>query len=284
MRFHRIHIPLLIALILSLPHCAQEPGAGIVYASSGHPAHAIVNEMVQGRARSIRILPPGFSPHVYDLKPTDIRKISSARAVIFINREMDGWVVRAGAAAEIELFSLLPQSFVIRENGAEDPHFWLDPVAVREILPELNDRLCALDPEGCPVYTANADRFSDRLGALDRRLEGLLRGKKGSVILSHPSLNYLLKRYGLRHAGSIEPFPGREPSLLHLNMLARRIKAEDVRAVLTEPQLPSGPAETLSEAVDLPLRLSDPYGGFPGRESYEEILDFNAKVLAEVLR
>ena len=104
-----------------------------------------------------------------------------------------------------------------------------------------------------------------------------------AVILFHPSLRYLLERYGLELAAVIEPAPGKEPSPAQLARLLKLARQRRVRALFSEPQLPTGPVDAIAEALALPVHVLDPLGGQPGRDGYRELIIYNADTLAGAL-
>lgn len=166
-----------------------------------------------------------------------------------------------------------------------DPHFWMDPLAVKAVLPGLAEALSELDPGGREVYQRNATRFAVELDDLDRRLADILSPTRGAaVVLHHPSVRYLLNRYGFRLLGVIEESPGKEPSPRAIQDLVSEMKAAGVKAVFNEPQLASRPVEVIAEAAGVSVRMLDPLGGEPGRETYSDLLLFNAKALEEGTR
>jgi zinc transport system substrate-binding protein len=135
------------------------------------------------------------------------------------------------------------------------------------------------------VYQANGSRFAVELDDLDRRLGEILSPVRGAaVVLHHPSVRYLLNRYGLRLLRVIEESPGKEPSPRYIQDLVNEMKAAGVKAVFNEPQLALRPVEVIAEAAGVPVKTLDPLGGEPGRETYSELLLFNAKALAEGTR
>ncbi|MBN2080872.1 zinc ABC transporter substrate-binding protein [bacterium] len=165
-----------------------------------------------------------------------------------------------------------------------DPHFWTSPRTVQAVLPQLAAELARLDPAGQAVYEANAARFVDELAALDTELAAQLDPLAGrQLLLFHPSIMYFMRDYRLELAAVIEPAPGKEPSarmIADLMNLARQLK---LTAVFSEPQLPRGPAETIAAEAGLALFELDPLGGVADRETYAELLRYNAGVLTEAL-
>lgn len=278
------------------------------YVVTINPLAAIVSAVAGQRANVIRLLPPNASPHTYEPKPADAVAVSRALALIYASPHLDGWAAKLPAGQKIELVALLPAS--ARQpmpahhdepaaehdhdhdhdadaagQGVTDPHFWTDPATVRQLLPALVKRLGELDPAGQSAYAAGAKAFDAELAALDAELALTLAPVRGrAVMLFHPSFCYLLKRYGLVYAGAIEPAPGKEATPRYLQQVIGLLRERQVKAVFTEPQLPARPAEVVAEAAGLPLRELDPNGGRPGRDSYAEVLRYNARTLAEALR
>lgn len=289
-----------------------------VFAATIHPLAAILGEIAGARAEVVRLAPPSASPHTYEPRPSDVRRAESAAGLFYVAESLDGWAARMPATQKIGVFDLVPPEMRMRygaevraEAGGEghvsehehehekekdssghhhhaddeDAHFWTDPMAVKAVLPALAAALGELDPPGRAEYEANARAFAERLDALDREMAETLAPLRGqSVMLFHPSLQYFLRRYGLKLAGTIEPFPGKEPTPRYLAAAARRLRESGARAVFSEPQLPARPAEALAETAGLRAHELDPYGGAPGRERYEDALRFNARVLREALK
>ena len=149
----------------------------------------------------------------------------------------------------------------------------------------LAGRLAELDPTGASAYKANAAAFIEKLAAFDAELAQTLAPVRGrALILMHPSINYMLARYGIELAGVVEPAAGREPSPRDMHELTQRVGQRGVRAIFSEPQLPRRPAEALAEATGAKLGEIDPTGGVAGRADYFSLLRFNAAALAEALQ
>src|SRR5262249_57283303 len=98
----------------------------------------------------------------------------------------------------------------------------------------------ASDPPGCPAYSTGARRFRTTLERLHAEVAALLAPVRGAaVVLFHPSFQYLLVRYGLVMAASLEPSPGKEPTPRYVVEVVRTVERLGVRSVFTEPQLPA---------------------------------------------
>jgi zinc transport system substrate-binding protein len=257
------------------------------YVATIHPLAAILRELVPDATRVQELVPPGASPHTFEPRPSDLRGVQSARALFFVSSELDGWAARMPAGRKIAVLDRIPPEDRLPsapDGKGTDPHFWTDPLTVKALLPGLLRTLCGLDRPGCAAYATGARRFRATLRSLDAEVATLLAPVRGrAVLLFHPSFQYLLARYGLVMAGSIEPSPGKEPTPKYIEEVVRTVQRLGVRSVFTEPQLPPRPAEVVAEAAHVAVHVLDPNGGVAGRETYADLIRYNARVLREAL-
>lgn len=287
-----LKISLILSLLFSLSLWA-ESGNRIV--TTIHPFKEILQKVVGDRMEVIQLLPAGASPHTYELRPSEIRQIEQARAVFYGAQNLDGWITRMQRGNLISLVDMIPDSLVLHitssfhfhgenDRSSIDPHFWTDPLVVKAILPAICDTLSALDPAGKNIYLKNMKTFELELENLAQQIMSDLQAQKGtSVFLSHPFFQYYLKRFGFKTVGIIEINPGTEPTPRELKYFIDLSRKENVRAVLAQVQLSDRPAKLVAEAADIVLIVLDPLGGFPGRETYSELLLYNTRLLVEGL-
>lgn len=278
------------------------------YVTTIHPFKEILKEVIGIHGEVYGILPPGASPHTYELRPSDARFISKAKALIFGSANLDAWALKFQNSKQIELIKLVApdaliyfqeehsdrQSDVHHDRNQEaghhhssgvDPHFWTDPLTVKTMLPALVEKLCALDPAGCEKFKNNSDRFSRQLDSLHVKLKALLAPIQGSnVMISHPFFQYFFQRYGINLVGIIEATPGKEPTPRQLKGYIEQVKQKQVKAIFDHIQLPDRASKLVAEAAGLKVCHLDPLGGVSGRQSYDELLLYNAKLILEALQ
>jgi ABC-type Zn uptake system ZnuABC Zn-binding protein ZnuA len=291
----------MVALVLAAAvSCARPEPADRTLVATIPPLGAILRELAQGRAEVKTLLKPGASPHTYEPSPSDAKAAETALGLFFVDSSVDGWATRLAQDERIGVFVLLPEELKLRvvagrhpegiqehdlNQAAQDAHFWTSPRAVKALLPALTQELSRLDPGGASIYRENADKFAAKLDALDAEVGALLAPVKGeSVLLFHPSFQYLLMDYGLNVAAVVEPSPGKEPTPRLIADLAELAREQHLKAVFTEPQLPEAPVRVISEEAHLPVFALDPLGGQPGRDTYEAMVRYNAQTLAEALQ
>ncbi|QQR83255.1 zinc ABC transporter substrate-binding protein [Candidatus Peregrinibacteria bacterium] len=265
------------------------------------PLYSLTKNIVQEEVEVINLVPAGVSIHTWEPKPADIKALSRADALMMVGLNLEPFiedmiesagnpklqVIQVYQAVESELQSMeewveLPAGAAAEEDGHEheheglDPHIWLNPqLAVRQV-EWISEHL----PER--VQNNQVDAYKARLIALDQEIQAQLQSaNKQPFILFHDAYGYFLKRYQLDayHVASIEPFPGKEPTLAYLNQLTKLIKEKGVNLVFTEPQFSPKVIEALKSNLDLNTYSIDPIGSELTAEGYEH----NLKAIADTL-
>jgi ABC-type Zn uptake system ZnuABC Zn-binding protein ZnuA len=267
------------------------------------PLGLVVRELGGERVVVSVLVPPGASPHTFEPQPSDVQSLVAARLIVEVGGGLDGWVhpLLAAAAARPDRLTLLDlpgldplpaaaDSHV--DTGPRDaahrldPHAWLDPIRVRDVLvPALATKLAALDAAGSVDYQASRENFVARLTALDAEIRTTLAGHGRQFLAFHAAWRYFAKRYDLEEVGVIEEAPGEEPTPRELGALAQRAREARLPAILIEPQLSSRIAEMLARDLGAAVVTVDPNGDptDPERASYEGLMRWNARAFARAL-
>lgn len=246
----------------------------------------------------VTVVPPGVSPHVFEPGPRDVKRLAKARLVVTVGAGYDDWAARlvAACAARAVIHDAGASVGVLADAGPEgkhdhdgeigrDPHWYLSPRRAAAALAPLAEAFARIDPPGAEGYRARAAGAARSLEALDAEIAAMLAPLRGrSVVSTHNSWTYFLADYGLVNGGSVEPVPGREPTPRQLRDLVDLVRARRIPALFTEPQFPPSAARVVSRDAGIPLVLADAQGGVPGRETYAELLRFNARAFREGLR
>lgn len=269
------------------------------YVTTIHPFKEILQSVIDGRGTVHELLPPGASPHTYEMRPSDMRQIEGATALFYGAANLDGWALKLQLKQTVEFVELIPASYRIHFKGHShhhgnehetahesdiDPHFWTDPLTVQALLPGLVQKLISLDPEGTEVYQSNTKQFSAHLDSLHLKVRDMLaQVKTRNVMLSHPFFQYYFKRYHIKVIDIIEKSPGKEPTPREVKKLIDRVKSDHVSAICTHPQLPDRAAKIVAESTGAKIVELDPLGGIKNRQSYRDIILYNTRKLAEAL-
>ena len=109
---------LIVAVAAVFPAHAKTPSILVSIA----PLHSVVAAVADGVFAPDLLMQPSQSVHEYRLKPSDLRKISSADAVFYGGRTLEGFLPKAIENAGVRGVSFL--------SDGDDPHFWLSPSAM----------------------------------------------------------------------------------------------------------------------------------------------------------
>jgi zinc/manganese transport system substrate-binding protein len=132
--------------------------------------------------------------------------------------------------------------------GAEDPHLWTDPLAVKAVVDAL-----ALDLKrqfGVDLSARAAD-LDNRLTTLDAEIRAkvdALPASRRKLVTGHESLGYFAQRYGFKLVGAVIPSmtTEAESSAASLDALKKLIKQNQVSVVFTELGTPPRTVEALA--------------------------------------
>ncbi|MCY4555462.1 MAG: metal ABC transporter substrate-binding protein [Chloroflexi bacterium] len=178
------------------------------------------------------------------------------------------------------------------DHGPLDPHFWFDPLRVKDAVGGIAERLAAADPNRRSEYEANAAAYAAELDTLHHWIEEQITTvpeERRLLVSSHDSLRYFAHRYGFKVVGAVKPPSGQEePTAQEMTELVEHIKEERVPAIFTEdifaPRLSQRIAEETGVQIVSALRTSslDEPGSPAG--TYLGFMRYNVGVMVEALK
>ncbi len=171
-------------------------------------------------------------------------------------------------------------------HGAIDPHVWLSPANASAWLNAIAATLSAADPENADTYVANAAAAQEELAALSREIGQILEPVRGrNFIVFHDAYHYFEDSFGFPASGAISVSDATDPSPARIAEIQRRIKAQAVGCVLSEPQFNPGVVAAVMEGSEARTGVLDPLGSDlePGPTLYPQMLRNLAKALAQCL-
>lgn len=169
------------------------------------------------------------------------------------------------------------------EHAEGDPHIWLDPLAMRDVVLALGPVL--LDA-GVDVGD-RADSAAADLVSLDAELAGILAvvpDEQRRLVTGHQALGYFADRYGFEVIGTVIPglSTADEPSARELATLVEAIRSTGVPAIFTDVGTPPAVAavvaqETGARIVELHVEQ------LPESGSYADLMREIASAVADAL-
>lgn len=259
---------------------------------------AYVAQEVGGRAVSVsNLTPAGAEPHDLELSPAQMDRLLDADVALVMGHGFQPAVEKAARQRDgvtVDLLDELPieaGTRKIREDdpAALDPHVWLDPVLMQDVVRSVQRALVKADPKHRATFVTNAHALVAQLGALDERYRtGLADCERTLILTSHEAFGYLARRYGLRQEGAAGIDPTAEPDARRLADLADLAKKEGVTVVFTEELVSPRIAATLAREAGLQTDTLDPLEGLSDKKkaagaNYLSVMDANLRKLRAAL-
>lgn len=228
------------------------------------PLQEFAAAVAGGRGEAGLLLPPGAGVHTWQPRPGDIARLSACDLLLYIGSGLEPWLpdlLRAFPAGRIRTLEAAAGLAVAggeeEEPGEEhghdalDPHVWLDFELDVRIVGRIAEELGRLDPDGRPVFTANAERLAGRLKKLDAEFrEGLSACRGRDVVLAgHSAFGYLARRYNLVQTALFGLSPDAQPRPKDLMKAVDFCRAKGLRTVFSENSVPPDLARTLAREI-----------------------------------
>jgi zinc transport system substrate-binding protein len=208
------------------------------------PQYDFARQIAGDKADVRLLLPPGVESHSYEPTPSDIIKIGDSDLFIYTGKYMEAWSGKiidsmkdAGSKSLVLDVSQGVDLVKDEDPDAEhtyDPHIWTDPLIARQMVLNIRDALCRVDPANAGYYTENAAKYNQQLDALDAEFRAVVSGGKRIEIIfgSRFALYYFAKEYGLKYEAAFDSCSSEtEPSAKTVARLIEKIKGDKIPVV-----------------------------------------------------
>ncbi|HZW00879.1 MAG TPA: metal ABC transporter substrate-binding protein [Candidatus Deferrimicrobium sp.] len=169
------------------------------------------------------------------------------------------------------------------DHGAEDPHFWVDPVSMIAVVEALAPVIGEL---GVDVSDREADLVA-RLESLDAQVRSRLAvipAGARKLVTGHESMGYFAARYDLELVGAVIPGLSSqgEVSARAMADLAEQIRDAGVRVIFAEAGTPRSVADAIASETGAGV-VELPSHRLPDDGSYVTFISGIADIVAEAL-
>src|SRR4030042_2335301 len=230
---------------------------------------SVVKELVGDKAKVSVSVPNGLDPHEWAPSAKDIEAINKADLVIQNGLGLEGGLEKTLKAARdrgVKFFTASDYITVRRVGsgegilsgdpdqaaGAEDPHLWTDPLAMKSIVSALASQWKS--DLGIDVDAQSGD-LQARLGDLNQEISNevaSLPPDNRNLVTGHESMGYFATRYGFKLIGAIIPGVSTqaEVSAADLAALKDLIEENHVKAIFAELGTSTAVAKAIGEETD----------------------------------
>jgi zinc/manganese transport system substrate-binding protein len=251
---------------------------------------SIVEQLVGDTATVTTLIPDGQDPHEFEPSAKDIESLNNANIVVSNGLDFEEGLeetLNNVKTAGVNVF-MAGDHITVRElsedehdHGAFDPHLWLSPAAMLEMLPELSKAIGAAIGADLSVQL---ETLSAELTALDTQIQEKIGGVKCELVSGHDEMGYFADRYGCEVIGAVIPSLSTtsESSAGELADLKAEIETHGVPAIFTGLGTSPAVAEQLAselgvKAVTLSTHFLD------GAATYQQFMMRMTNQIAEAL-
>jgi zinc/manganese transport system substrate-binding protein len=222
-------------------------------------------------------------PHHIEARPSLIARVRNADLLVCTGMELEiGWLpvliqqsgnakLTPGSPANFEAGRFItPIEVPTRLDRADgdvhadgNPHIQLDPRNIARVATALSLRLQQLDAANAAAYAGHGEDFQQRWQQAQARWGAKAAPLKGMPVASqHKAFTYLYDWLALKEVAVLEPKPGVEPSVSHLQNVLASLKAQPARMVLYAAYQDGRPSEWLQKNAGIPaVKLPFTVGG-----------------------
>lgn len=265
------------------------------------PLKGLVEMVAPAGVRVRALMAPGRSEHGYEFTPADLAAMARADLVVYVGLGLEPAVAKLAEQRSLPAINFadavgikgepIPDDHVHTEacdhgHGA-DPHLWLDPVLVEQLLPTLSARVrAALEARG-PISPATLAELDERLASARARvkaIDGAYRAELANlpsraIVTHHAAWGRLAERYNLTVAEVLRPVETAEPDAARVAQVASALRERKAPVIFVEPQFSQESARRVAEAAGVGVAVLDPLGS----GDWEAMMRANLRALVQGL-
>jgi len=221
------------------------------------PQAEFVKKVGGERVQVTVMVPPGYNPHTYEPKPSQLKEVEKAEIYFALGSGIDFEVAWLSKLQEINRKMLVVNCSEGVQMIDRDPHIWLSPRNVEIMVGHVYEGLVQVDPANEKYYRENLEAYLQELDVLNREIEALFSNVTNRIFIAyHPSWGYFARDYNLTQI-PIEK-EGKEPTAASIAALIEQAKRLNVKVVVVSPQFNVKSAEVVAEEIGGKIVLADP--------------------------
>ncbi len=244
---------------------------------SFYPLYEFTTNVAGDKINVNLLIPPNVEPHEYELKPSDMVNIIESDLFVYNGGGMEPWVHNIIENNEVNVLDTSEGIELIKtelheheeeihdneveieeihehEHGEYDPHVWLSPKNAIKQVENIRDKLIEIDYENKEYYTNNAEEYIKKLEELDNKITNEINNKKckkSEVVITHATLAYFCRDYGLEQIALTGINPQAEISVKQLTEIIEHIEGKNVSVIFTEEQINPQTAEVIASELGI---------------------------------
>jgi ABC-type Zn uptake system ZnuABC Zn-binding protein ZnuA len=267
---------LLSFTILSLGGCNGNEEPKLEVMTSTSLMTYIVQQVGGNHVEALNLVPPNQHPGNFDVKPSDIEKLASARLFL-----LHGW---PGETYVDKLVSSANNQNLTVIKATVDGN-WMIPSVQAAAVDKVLSALCEVDPDNTTAYQKAAEKYKQKIQAKETDIITRLTKanvSKINVIASSRQADFL-KWAGFNVVATFTSAQSLTPQVM--KDLVDKGKAGNVTLIINNLQDGQDAGKAIAEEISAKnLNLSNFPGGFSDTETWEKAIDYNVSILVAAIK
>ncbi len=265
-------------------------GENMTVAATIFPVYDMTRKIAAEGIEVELLLQPGSSPHTFDLDPGMAKKLARTDVVYMIGHGVDDWIRDEAANLGVKRLAVVDREIKLMEYGVSgedetgghgrggvDPHYWLSGANALLMSRNIKESLKILYPMYAEEIEDRYQEYAKELAKMDVEMRNMFLGLGNrKMAVFHPAWGYFARDYGLEVVAIFEENAGVNPDPKHVAFFIDKIRENQLAVVYTEPQFSDDQLLGLIKDAGIVTAELDPLGGVWGRESYVELMKYNA--------
>lgn len=230
-------------------------------------------EQIAGPSVQVNVLvPPGSSPHNYEILPSQMKDMSQSKVWLQIGLLTfeEAWKEKmTGINKDLAIVNCSEGILPIAGNDhdhesdghshaeAFDPHVWLAPGEVKTLAQNTLRALSKSFPEKSAEFEKNYARFIQKTDSLSAQIEQKLSPLKNrNILIFHPAMAYYARQFKLEQI-ALE-MDGKEPSPKHMKDIVDLAHQQDLHVIFIQKEFDPAFARQMAKEINGEVMVIDP--------------------------
>ena len=243
------------------------------------PLYDFIKNVGGDKVEVSMLIPSGVDVHDYDPSPQDIISIEESDLFIYLGEDIEFWAntLTSGIDNQDKIVSVtdnielierekFEEKYGLEEDEEEeehehehnhsekyDTHIWLDPTKSVEIVRNVEETLCKIDPDNSSYYRDNSEKYIKELELLDNDINKVVsESKKSKIAFGGPfAYAYFIERYNLDFISAYDSCgENGEPSVFKVKEVIEYMKENDIKVIFNKELSAGNIAKTIAMETD----------------------------------
>jgi manganese transport system substrate-binding protein len=239
----------------------------------------------------------GAEIHGYEPTPSDLKRGQQAKLILDNGLNLERWadrfysnlpkVPRVTLSQGVQPINIAADAY----RGQPNPHAWMSPKNALVYVENIRRSLVQYDPANATVYNANAAGYSQKIRAIDEKLQqsiAQIPPDQRYLVTCEGAFSYLAQDYGLKEIYIWPVNAERQATPKQMQQVIQTVRTNRIPAVFCESTVSNEPQLQIAQESGSKFAgvlyvdsLSPPDGAAP---TYLDLLDYNVNTIIKGLQ